>query len=317
MSETLRRWPLFATVALMVFAAPPAGSRARQQATTTSQDASTSQPSEAGAAKPAETVAVPLPKGLTLFLKDGTFQVVREYHREGDHVRYFSVERSAWEEIPSDLIDFAATEKAEKERQTQIQTLDQKLKAADLAARTAGIDADTSFEVRPGMLLPDGAGLFAVSGDQVFTLQQTLAVSRLNKGMFVARLATGVPLISDRHTIEIAGQHAKLRIVPRGLEFYFRTADGKPPEMALLRTTVQGDKRKLENMSTNVVGINSYKGNEVPLQMWDAAQGLYRFTIEQALTPGEYALAESNAEGDVSLYIWDFGIDAPTGAGPK
>src|SRR5450755_430694 len=50
-------------------------------------------------------IAVPLPKGKKLILKDGTFQMVREYQRQDDSVRYYSVERSAWEEIPAELVD--------------------------------------------------------------------------------------------------------------------------------------------------------------------------------------------------------------------
>jgi hypothetical protein len=61
-------------------------------------------------------IAVPLPKGKKLILADGTFQMVREYHREGDRVRYYSLERSAWEEMPAMLVDWAATEKAEVEQ---------------------------------------------------------------------------------------------------------------------------------------------------------------------------------------------------------
>src|ERR1700758_3710069 len=57
-------------------------------------------------------IAVPLPKGKKLMLSDGTFQVGREYRREGDRVRYYSVERSAWEEVPATLVDWDATEKA-------------------------------------------------------------------------------------------------------------------------------------------------------------------------------------------------------------
>ena len=48
-------------------------------------------------------------------------------------------------------------------------------------------------------------------------------------------------------------------------------------------------------------------------------EGLYRFTLEQALTPGEYALVESSPEGDISLYVWDFGVDEASGdnSGPE
>ena len=35
---------------------------------------------------------------LKLYLKDGSFQVVREYQVQTDRVRYYSIERSDWEE---------------------------------------------------------------------------------------------------------------------------------------------------------------------------------------------------------------------------
>src|SRR6202142_4425524 len=60
-------------------------------------------------------VPVPLPAGKKLILKDGTFQVVREYSVDGDRVSYWSIERSDWEEIPSSLVDWDGTKKAEAE----------------------------------------------------------------------------------------------------------------------------------------------------------------------------------------------------------
>ena len=39
-------------------------------------------------------------RGKKLVFKDGTFQLVRDYEKKGDRVRYFSLERGEWEEIP-------------------------------------------------------------------------------------------------------------------------------------------------------------------------------------------------------------------------
>src|ERR1700737_4012982 len=53
-----------------------------------------------------------LSHGTKLMLKDGNFQLVRSYERNGERVRYFSVERGDWEEIPAAMVDWDATEKA-------------------------------------------------------------------------------------------------------------------------------------------------------------------------------------------------------------
>ena len=50
-----------------------------------------------------------------LILKDGTYQMVREYQMVGDRVRYMSLERGGdWEELPDDLVDWDATRKWEQ-----------------------------------------------------------------------------------------------------------------------------------------------------------------------------------------------------------
>jgi hypothetical protein len=35
---------------------------------------------------------------------------------------------------------------------------------------------------------------------------------------------------------------------------------------------------------------------------------VYRFTLSEALTPGEYVLAEV-LDGGLNYYVWDFGLD--------
>ena len=46
-----------------------------------------------------------------LILKDGSYETITEYSIQGDRVRYFSSERNSWEELPSSMIDWEATDK--------------------------------------------------------------------------------------------------------------------------------------------------------------------------------------------------------------
>src|SRR5690348_6912144 len=58
---------------------------------------------------------------IKLYLKDGTFHVVREYQVESDRVRFYSVERSDWEEIPLDMVDLKRTESEATSRKAELE----------------------------------------------------------------------------------------------------------------------------------------------------------------------------------------------------
>jgi hypothetical protein len=91
-------------------------------------------------------------------------------------------------------------------------------------------------------------------------------------------------------------------------EFYFRPSDEREPQLTLVRADVKGDTRELMATSRDLVGDESYKRNEVSLTSWDAARGVYRFTVDRALEPGEYAVLETTDAG-VAGYVWDFGVE--------
>src|SRR6202789_3521011 len=74
---------------------------------------SVQQPSSAAPVASSQTPAPAIPRGKKLMLKDGTFQLVREYHVEGDRVRYYSIDQRDWDEIPESLVDWDATRKME------------------------------------------------------------------------------------------------------------------------------------------------------------------------------------------------------------
>src|SRR5271166_5463756 len=107
-----------------------------------------------------------------LILKDGTWQVITKYEVKGDRVRFYSAERDEWEEIPNDLIDWAATEKwnrqhkpgadseASPEASDAAQSEAAKIDAEERAAREA--EAARIPIVAPGLRLPDESGVWVL-----------------------------------------------------------------------------------------------------------------------------------------------------------
>src|SRR5438105_2131424 len=56
-----------------------------------------------------------------LFLKDGSYHVVREYTVQQDRVHYYSIERGDWEDIPLALVDLKRTESEAAAHKTAIE----------------------------------------------------------------------------------------------------------------------------------------------------------------------------------------------------
>jgi hypothetical protein len=250
------------------------------------------------------------PRGKKLVMKDGTFQIASSYQIDGDRVRYFSVERSEWEEIPSSLVDWPATRQAEADAAKTNAALTNKLKASEAVAEKASVSVDASFEVAPGVFLPPGDGFFILEGQTIFPLKQSPASAKLSKGHLVEQIAVPVPVVGSRTSVDLPGQHATFRTVSPTPEFYLRTSDLGEPQIELLAARVQRDKRHVENIDT-FFGQQNHKGKTISIQEWKVADGLYRFTLGQPLTPGEYALAQFSPREGINLLLWDFGVDAP------
>lgn len=255
-------------------------------------------------------IRVVLPKGKKLILTDGTFQIVREYSVQDDRVRYWSVERSDWEEIPSKLVDWDATHKAEAEQVSSDAKLKAKIHASEVAERTKDIDVDLSLEIKPGLFLPDSVGFYALEIKQIYEMKQSSATLHLSKKREAERIISGMPIISEKETMEIADAHAALRLETSEPEFFIRPADERSPQFRLLRAQIKDGHRVIDNITIHFGGEQTHKANEIEFQTWTPARGVFRYTVGQRLEPGEYAFVEMTKEG-INGYVWDFGIDAP------
>ncbi|MCL6481754.1 MAG: hypothetical protein K6U02_08505 [Firmicutes bacterium] len=256
-----------------------------------------------------------LPPGKKLILTDGTFHLVREYERQGDRVRYYSIERSQWEELPVELVDWEATLQAEREaeqRRAEILNRIQKIRQEELAS---SIHVDASIEVGPGLFLPDSVGLYVVLDGQILALGQSPIEIKLDKGRLLTTILVPVPVIPTRHRVELPGARATVRLHHVQPEFYLRTADERTPEIELVRARVKGNRREIETINTFFTGDQIEQRQTLLLQRWSVAPRVFRFTLGQSLEAGEYVLVELIPQKGISVFVWDFGVD-PLPASP-
>jgi hypothetical protein len=297
------------TILLVVVPAVRSVLHAQQGAAQTSPDAnSKTRQDQSG-------IRVVLPNGKKLVLTDGTFQLAREYSVEGDRVRYWSVERSDWEEIPANLVDWDATHKAEAEQAAQDARLKAKIHASEVAVRTQDINVDRSLEIKPGLFLPDAVGFYALETKTIYEMKQSVAGTHLSMGRETERILTGVPFIPEKQTLEIPDLHAALRLTITEPEFFMRPADDREPHFRLLHAEVKNGHRVLEYVNIHVTGEQGHHATDLDFQTWTPAHGVFRYTVNKPLEPGEYAFVEMTNEG-INSYVWDFGID-PTSAKTK
>jgi hypothetical protein len=304
---------------------PAAAASARQRDTTSAQ-----KPATDAAANPSTPRG--LPRGKKLVLKDGTFQLVRSYEKSGDRVRYFSVERGAWEEIPDALVDWDATKKAEAADEKTTSALLEKVRIQEAAANAeTPVDVDASLRVAPGVFLPDGEGMFALEGKSIRKIEQAGSQVRTDKKNVVKQVLSPIPIVPSKHYIELPGAKASVRLTSTQPEFYLRETATDPehdstllrtkrqgesgPEVALVHALVKGDKRRLESIQSLFGQEISEDRDEIAIQRWEVAPEIYRFTLSAPLPPGEYVLAEVLSDG-INLYVWDFGVDAPPASKP-
>ena len=148
-----------------------------------------------------------------LILKDGSYQLVSKYEIKGDRVRYKSAERDEWEELPSSLVDWPATEKYEKDRAAsalpEASAIDKEKDLETDAERQA--DLSRLPQVAPGLRLPEDSGVFLLDNfqgqPQLVEVQQSEGEIASNSKANILRGALG-PAAGAKQTVELEGEHA-------------------------------------------------------------------------------------------------------------
>jgi hypothetical protein len=190
------------------------------------------------------------------------------------------------------------------------------------------MDIDASLQVGEGAFLPAGEGLFVVEGKSVRLLEQVGSANRKDALRTIGQILSPVPVVPGKQKVVILGTRATLRLRSKTPEFYLREAPPDPdrispiqktsrpgengPDVLLIRAKVVRNGRELESIRTLFGEEMDRSRNEIPIQRWEVAPYVYRFTLGEALTPGEYVLAEVLPDA-LNYYVWDFGVDDSNG----
>jgi len=283
-----------------------------------------------GGGKDSQAGVPTLPRGKKLVLKDGSFQLVRDYRRNGERVRYLSAERGDWEEIPAAMVDWDATAKAAAAEEAEEDALAKKIHAQEQAQRIETImDVDASLQVAPGVFLPPGEGMFLIDGKSVKPLEQVGSRIKTDKKQYLKQVLSPIPIVPSKRNVQIPGSRASTRVTSGQAEFYLREAPPDPerttpivkssrpgesgPEVELVRAKVKGNTRELESIKSLFGQQMEEKRDTLSIQRWEIAPTVFRFTLSEPLPVGEYALAEILPDG-MNLYVWDFGVEPAMGA---
>lgn len=233
-----------------------------------------------------------------LYLKDGDYQLVREYQVQQDRVRYYSTERGDWEEIPLEMVDLDRTKKEAAQQQAVIQQETKIVAEEDAAIRAM------QEEVAK---VPAETGVYYLRGDKLEPIK--LAEPRIvtNTKRQVLRILAPVPL-AGKSTVELDGVTSSNTVDGHEPQFYFRLADDE--RFGIAKLTLKKDSRVVENLSVMTVQRERLVDEQVqivPTFKKQAADLLYKIWAEKPLDSGEYALIEYT-EGKMNPRIWDFSV---------
>ena len=241
------------------------------------------------------TVLPVLAANVRLYLKDGSHHIVREYKVEGDRVRYYSVERSDWEEIPLSLTDLKRTEaeiaKREEARREEAAVLD----AEEQAEREIRREVDR---------VPQESGVYLVEGEQMRTIRQAESKVVTDKKRSVLKILSPIPVVAGKATVELDGERSANLVTTDRPEFYIRLACDE--RFGIVRLAPKKGARVVQKWS--IVPVTKEivdEADTVEVFRKQMEEGLYKIWPVEPLTPGEYAVVEYT-EGKGNIQTWDF-----------
>jgi hypothetical protein len=232
-----------------------------------------------------------------LYLKDGSYQLVREYQVLQDRVKYLSAERGEWEEIPLDLLDLDRTK---KEAAAESETLQKEAKEQD--EEDAAIRAEREVVAR----VPVETGVYYIHGEKLEPIKVAEVKITNDKKRSVLKVLAPIPIVPGKNTVELDGAVAQFRIEDKRPEFYFRLSS--PESIALVKLSPKKNLRIVETAAVLPVSNEVLEERQAVLTFKKQIDDqLFKIWPEKPLEPGEYALIQYT-ESKLNPQVYDFGV---------
>ena len=236
---------------------------------------------------------------LKLYMKDGSYHIVREYQVQPDRVHFYSVERSGWEDVPLDLVDLKRTRSEAAEREASLE------EDAKVMAQEEKAERDLEKEKTR---IPQDPGAYWLLGNQAQVMKLADSTIHTDKGRAVLKKLSPVPVFNGKATLEIQGAHSPTVFTDPEQEFYLQLSELE--RFGIAKLTVKGAVRIVEKVTTlPVVNEIVEEPAMVDILKKELASGLYKIWPKEKLEPGEYAVVEYT-ENKLNIQVWDFTIQA-------
>ena len=219
-----------------------------------------------------------------LYLKDGNNQLVREYKVEGDNVRYYSVERSDWEDIPLALVDLKRTEGELAEKSAARAEENKILGEEDKALK------EERAEIRQ---IPRDPGVYMLDSDSKLNIfPQAVSKVHTDKSRTVLKVLSPLPLINGKAAVEIDGDQSPTVIHSNRPDFYVQLSAEE--RFGIIKLAPHKGYRVAEHVTTVPVSKEIIEEiDEVAIFRKQLTESnLYKIWPENPLEPGEYAVIQ-------------------------
>lgn len=231
-----------------------------------------------------------------LYLKDGSYHLIREYKIEDDNLKYYSIERSDWEEIPVSLVDLKRT-KEEVADQAEARAEENKVQAEEEKALK-----EERADIKK---IPRDPGTYTIEGDKLTVFPQAVSKVHTDKSRTILKVLSPLPLISGKATVELDGEQSANVIHSSRPDLYLQLSAEE--RFGIIKLTAKKGIRVAERVTVIPISKEMEEEvDEIPVFRKQLTESdLYKIWPEKPLEPGEYAVIQF-LPGKLNAQMWDF-----------